>query len=93
LKSKKTNRFLAIERTGQVSKSYINRLIKEAASKIGLEKDVAAHVLRHSFSTNLLEKGAPITVIQKLLGHSNLAVTSRYLHQDMTKLNDAVNLL
>ena len=56
-------------------------------------KDVTAHVLRHSFSTNLLEKGASVVSIQKLLGHSSLNVTSRYLHQNMDKLSDAVNLL
>jgi integrase/recombinase XerD len=50
-------------------------------------------VLRHSFGTNLLEKGASVVSIQKLLGHSNLAVTSRYLHQDMNTLNAVVNLL
>jgi len=50
-------------------------------------------VLRHSFGTNLLEKGASVVSIQKPLGHASLAVTTRYLHQDMSKLSDAVNLL
>ena len=86
-------RFFAIRTTGKVSASYINRLIKEAVAKLGWDKDVTAHVLRHSFSTNLLEKGASVVSIQKLLGHSSLNVTSRYLHQNMDKLSDAVNLL
>ncbi len=88
-----SDRFFALEKTGKVSPAYINRLIKEAVDKIGLEKDVSAHVLRHSFGTNLLEKGASVVSIQKLLGHASLAVTTRYLHQDMSKLSDAVNLL
>jgi integrase/recombinase XerD len=88
-----SDRFFALEKTGKVSSTYVNRLIKEAAYEIGLEKDVSAHVLRHSFGTNLLEKGASVVSIQKLLGHANLAVTTRYLHQDMNKLSDTVNLL
>ncbi|KUO73682.1 MAG: recombinase [Desulfosporosinus sp. BRH_c37] len=93
IRESESNRFFAIESTGKVSSSYINRFIHDAADKLGWDKDVSAHVLRHSFGTNLLEKGASVVSIQKLLGHSNLAVTSRYLHQDMNKLSDAVNLL
>jgi integrase/recombinase XerD len=88
-----SDRFFALERTGKVSPTYVNRLINEAVDEIGLEKEVSAHVLRHSFGTNLLEKGASVVSIQKLLGHASLAVTTRYLHQDMSKLSDAVNLL
>lgn len=89
----KSNRFFATRTTGKISGSYINRLIKEAADDLGWRKTVSSHILRHSFSTNLLEKGASIVSIQKLLGHSSLAVTTKYLHQDMEKLNDTVNLL
>ena len=85
--------FFATVSTGKVSSTYINRCLHEAVGKLGWEKDISAHVLRHSFGTNLLEKGASVVSIQKLLGHSNLAVTSRYLHQDMNTLNAVVNLL
>lgn len=88
-----TGRFFALGSTGKVSNSYINRLIHEAVEKLGWEKEISAHVLRHSFGTNLLEKGVSVVSIQKLLGHANLAVTSRYLHQDMKTLSDAVNHL
>lgn len=93
IREAESDRFFALKKTGCVSTSYVNRLIKDATDAIGLEKKVSAHVLRHSFGTNLLEKGASVVSIQKLLGHANLAVTTRYLHQDMTKLSDAVNLL
>jgi integrase/recombinase XerD len=92
IRESESGRFFAIESTGKVSSSYINRFIHEAADKLGWDKDISAHV-RHSFGTNLLEKGASVVSIQKLLGHANLTVTSRYLHQDINKLNAAVNLL
>jgi len=88
-----SDRFFAIARTGKVSSSYINRCIHDAAHKLGWEKNISAHVLRHSFGTNLLEKGASVVSIQKLLGHASLAVTTRYLHQDTNKLSETVNLL
>ncbi|SPF47255.1 Site-specific recombinase XerD [Candidatus Desulfosporosinus infrequens] len=93
IRESESGRFFAIESTGKVSNSYINRYIHDATDKLGWDKDVSAHVLRHSFGTNLLENGASLVSIQKLLGHANLVVTSRYLHQDMNKLNAAVNLL
>jgi len=88
-----SDRFFAIERTGKVSATYINRCIQEAVCELGWDKEISAHILRHSFGTNLLEKGADVVSIQKLLGHASLRTTSRYLHRDMKKLNQAVNLL
>lgn len=88
-----SDRFFAMERTGKVSRSYVNRLLKEAAEDLNWEKNISSHNLRHSFGTNLLDKGASLVSIQKLMGHASLTVTSRYLHQDMTQLSETVNLL
>ena len=88
-----TDRFFTTVTTGKVSNNYINECIRKAVSELGWEKEVSAHVLRHSFSSNLLAKGASVVSIQKLLGHSSLAVTTRYLHQDKNTLYEAVNLL
>ena len=89
----KTDRFFTTNKTGRVSNNYVNGCIRNAVIKLDWDKKISAHNLRHSFSSNLLEKGASVVSIQKLLGHSNLAVTTRYLHQDKSVLKDAVNLL
>jgi len=54
------------------------KVVKEAANKAGIKKNVFCHALRSSFATHLLEAGTDIRVIQELLGHSNLSTTQIY---------------
>ena len=56
----------------------LSRLFHEAVAAAGITKRVSLHSLRHSFATDLLEKGINIRYIQALLGHSKLDTTSRY---------------
>lgn len=90
---KYSNNFFTNKRSGLVSASYVNKIIKEASITSNINKKISAHTLRHSFGTNLLNKGASLVSIQKLLGHSNLSITSIYLHQDINTLDNTINLL
>jgi integrase/recombinase XerD len=54
---------------------------------------VTAHVLRHSFASSLVKNDINIYKIQKLLGHSNISVTSLYAHSNIDDLSEAVNVL
>jgi integrase/recombinase XerD len=84
--SKKTN-------PKPISTDTIQRIVKSAAKKAGIKKNVSAHKLRHSFATHLLEGGTNIRFIQELLGHSNLSTTQIYTHVSTAELKKIENPL
>ncbi|MBE9171272.1 tyrosine-type recombinase/integrase [Pleurocapsales cyanobacterium LEGE 06147] len=64
----------------RLDRHAIHRMIKDAAKRAGINLNTSAHWLRHSHSTHSLNHGAAVELLMKSLGHSSLAVTSRYLH-------------
>lgn len=64
---------------GGLSDDYVRGLLRRLAAKGGVDKRVHPHGLRHTFAVELEAAGTPVTTISKLLGHSSVAVTARYL--------------
>jgi len=62
------------------SATSVSNIVKRAVKRAGISKDIHVHSLRHAFATHLLEQGANLKVIQKLLGHTSLRSTMVYLH-------------
>ena len=80
-------------KSGHITAHTVWYACDEAARHAGLNKRVAPHMLRHSFATHLLEKGADLPTIQILMGHADLEATSIYLHLSRRHLEKTINPL
>ncbi len=67
----------------------LTRLVKAELSTVTMQQKRSPHVLRHTFATAMLNNGADLSAIQKLLGHASLATTQIYTHVSFEELKDA----
>jgi integrase/recombinase XerD len=85
------------KRSGRpLTEGNVQRICKRVVQRAQLRKPATLHTLRHSYATHLLEAGVDVVTLQKLLGHSDLSTTARYLHlstRQMQKLPNVLDLL
>jgi len=70
----------------------VYKIVNRHLSMVTTLEKKSPHVLRHTFATHLLNKGAELNAIKELLGHANLSATQIYTHSSFEKLKKAYNL-
>lgn len=84
-----TNTYLILTESGmQAYPMFIQRLVKKYLSLVTSLDQRSPHVLRHTFATHLLNRGADLNAIKDLLGHTSLAATQVYTHNSIEKLKE-----
>jgi integrase/recombinase XerD len=75
-------------RGGRLSRQSAWTVLKAAAERAGLRRQISPHTLRHSFATHLLDGGADVRVVQELLGHASVTTTQVYTLVTVDRLRE-----
>lgn len=77
-------------RGDKISRVGIWKIVKDAMRRSGIEKNIYPHTLRHSFATHLIQRGADLRSVQRMLGHSDITTTEIYTHVDSEHLRKQI---
>lgn len=89
-----TDEFVFCKSNGmRLTGDHVSKTFKRACKAAGLDNSIHFHSLRHSFASNLAQKGVSLYTIKELLGHSSISTTEIYSHLNMDSLREAVKKL
>lgn len=92
-KRRKNTGYVFLDNRGKpLCSEHLRRELREVRYKAGL-RPLGWHTLRHTFATHLAMKGAPLHIVQALLGHSTIATTMKYAHVAPSMLRSAIEML
>jgi len=90
-KAKASTRLFVNARGGSLSRIGFWKIMKRHGAVAGVPRTLSPHVVRHSFATHLLERGADLRAIQMMLGHADLSTTQIYTHVLEARLRAVYN--
>ena len=86
LKSKECDYLFVSRFAKKISRQSFWKIIKRYARDAKIKKPIRPHIMRHSFATHLLERGADLRSVQEMLGHSNISTTQIYTHVNKDRI-------
>lgn len=88
----KHNYFFVTDKGNKLYEKFVYRLVNKYLNFVTTVEKKSPHILRHTFATHMLNKGADLNAIKELLGHASLAATQVYTHNTFEKLKTIYKL-